>query len=183
MWTPGTWPTRRPRPARRRRGPAKSTATDSTDHDRSPHGPAITLDKQAGAITDVDGNGADAGDTIAYTFIVTNTGNVTLNPVSVTDPKVGAVTCPATPLAPGRVDDLYGDLHADPGRRERRRGQQHRDRDGHPADRPGSHRRPTRPRRRSRRTASIDAGQAAGASPTSTATALTRATRSPTRSW
>ena len=31
---------------------------------------------------------------------MTNTGNVTLDPVSVDDPKVGAVTCPAGPLAP-----------------------------------------------------------------------------------
>ena len=33
--------------------------------------------------------------------MVTNTGNVTLDPVSVDDPKVGSVTCPVTKLAPG----------------------------------------------------------------------------------
>jgi len=57
--------------------------------------PALTLDKQAGAPT-----GTTAGSTIAYTFLVTNEGNVTLNPVSVTDAKVGTVTCPETTLAP-----------------------------------------------------------------------------------
>ena len=57
--------------------------------------PALTLDKQAGAPT-----GNTAGSTIAYTFLVTNEGNVTLNPVSVSDARVGTVTCPDTTLAP-----------------------------------------------------------------------------------
>ena len=34
-------------------------------------------------------------------FVVTNTGNVTLDPVAVDDPAVGTVDCPATTLAPG----------------------------------------------------------------------------------
>ena len=34
-------------------------------------------------------------------YVLTNTGNVTLDPVSVSDPKVGAVACPVTSLAPG----------------------------------------------------------------------------------
>ncbi|MFN8191650.1 MAG: hypothetical protein U0R78_14640 [Nocardioidaceae bacterium] len=76
------------------------TATDSTDTTLAST-PAITLDKQAGAITDVDGNGQDAGDTILYSFVITNTGNVTLTLVGVTDAKVGPVTCPVTTLAPG----------------------------------------------------------------------------------
>ena len=79
--------------------PTPVTAEDSTDTPIAA-GPAITLDKQAGAIVDIDSNGADAGDTIDFTFIVTNTGNVTLDPVSVDDPKVGTVTCPVTVLAP-----------------------------------------------------------------------------------
>ena len=76
---------------------------------------AISLDKQPEVAT-----GNTAGSTITYTFVVTNTGNVTLTAVGVTDPKVGAVTCPVTTLAPGCVDDVHGDLHADPGRRRRR---------------------------------------------------------------
>jgi uncharacterized repeat protein (TIGR01451 family) len=62
---------------------------------------SITIEKTAGTVTDVDSNGVDVGDTILYSFEVTNTGNTTLTNVTVTDPKVGAVTCPTTTLAPG----------------------------------------------------------------------------------
>ncbi|MEZ5191692.1 MAG: hypothetical protein R2734_03685 [Nocardioides sp.] len=71
------------------------TATDSTSTPIPPD-PSIALDKQAGTPT-----GNAAGDTIDYTFVVTNTGNVTLDPVTVDDPKVGPVACPSGPLAPG----------------------------------------------------------------------------------
>jgi uncharacterized repeat protein (TIGR01451 family) len=55
--------------------------------------PSISLTKTGTA------SGNMAGDTITYGFHVTNTGNVALSPVTVTDPTVGPVTCPAGPLA------------------------------------------------------------------------------------
>ncbi|MCW2755539.1 MAG: hypothetical protein JWQ32_2950, partial [Marmoricola sp.] len=62
----------------------------------------LTLVKSAGTPVDVNGNGrTDAGDTIAFSFTLTNTGTVTLTSVGVTDPKAGSVTCPVTTLAPG----------------------------------------------------------------------------------
>ncbi|MGL5927423.1 MAG: DUF7507 domain-containing protein, partial [Dermatophilaceae bacterium] len=62
----------------------------------------MSLVKNVASVTDVNGNGIrDAGDRIGWTFTVTNTSNVTLNPVAVSDPKAGAVTCPVTTLAPG----------------------------------------------------------------------------------
>jgi uncharacterized repeat protein (TIGR01451 family) len=66
--------------------------------------PLMTLVKSAASPTIVDGaNDAvtDAGDSIAYTFIVENTGNTTLNSISINDPKVGSVSCAATTLPAG----------------------------------------------------------------------------------
>ena len=43
----------------------------------------------------------DAGDHVAWTFTLTNTGLVTLHTITIADPKAGPVTCAATTLAPG----------------------------------------------------------------------------------
>ena len=108
----------------------EATDTDSVSITAAP---AITLDKQASAPS-----GNTAGDTVDYSFVVENTGNVTLTGITVDDPLVGAVDCPVTTLAPAESHDLHGDLHADPGRRGRRARGEHGDRDGH---RPQRHRR------------------------------------------
>jgi hypothetical protein len=57
--------------------------TNGTDNDAAP-GPTVT-----------------AGSTVTWTYLVTNTGNVTLNPVTVNDNKIGPITCPQTSLASG----------------------------------------------------------------------------------
>jgi uncharacterized repeat protein (TIGR01451 family) len=62
--------------------------------------PALAMDK-VGVLTDSDGNGrADAGERVAYTFTVRNTGNVTLQQVAVTDPRVTGITPTSATLAP-----------------------------------------------------------------------------------
>ena len=58
--------------------------------------PQIELQKRA----DTSGP-VQAGDQITYSFTVTNTGNVTVTNLAVTDPMLGGVTCPVTTLAPG----------------------------------------------------------------------------------
>ena len=58
--------------------------------------PGIKLVKKA----DTQGP-VKVGDKIVFSFEVTNTGNVTLTHVKVSDRMVGKVTCPKTTLAPG----------------------------------------------------------------------------------
>ena len=55
------------------------------------------------------------GQVIPYTFTVTNTGNVTITDVAVSDPKLGAVTCPVTTLAPGSSTVCTGSYTATAG--------------------------------------------------------------------
>ena len=79
--------------------------------------PELSMVKSAGAPTTangVDTSATDAGDTIAYTYEVTNTGNVTLANISITDPgptfngaagtgTLSVITCAPTTLAPGAI--------------------------------------------------------------------------------
>jgi uncharacterized repeat protein (TIGR01451 family) len=44
---------------------------------------------------------AEPGEVITYSYVVTNTGNVTLHRITVNDDKLGPVTCPIDVLAPG----------------------------------------------------------------------------------
>ncbi len=82
-------------------GPPVVTPPDTTDTPTS-QDPKLTLDKRVASVTDGNGNGlTDAGDRINWVFELTNTGNVPLTAVGVSDPLAGAVTCPVTTLAPG----------------------------------------------------------------------------------
>jgi len=70
----------------------------------------IALQKNAEVPTDVNGNGlTDAGDTIAFTFTVTNTGVLPLSSISVSDPTIGSITCPDPTLATGESETCTAD--------------------------------------------------------------------------
>jgi uncharacterized repeat protein (TIGR01451 family) len=63
---------------------------------------SLSLVKHAGTPVDVNGDGVpDIGDTILFTFTVTNTGQLPITAIAVTDAKVGAVTCPIATLNVG----------------------------------------------------------------------------------
>ena len=93
--------------------------------------PAISVDKTAPA------GPYTVGQTITYSFVVTNAGNVTLHGISISDPLVGlsAITGYATTLVAGRFDDRHGDVRRDPGRCRPRLDRQHGNRPGHAAGR------------------------------------------------
>ncbi len=63
---------------------------------------SMTLSTVPGAIVDLDANGPDVGDTIPFTFTVTNTGTSTINGLSITDPKIAtsAIGCSPSTIAP-----------------------------------------------------------------------------------
>ncbi|MDT4904579.1 MAG: hypothetical protein QOH52_2595, partial [Pseudonocardiales bacterium] len=78
------------------------TSPPSTVVVPAPPVPGITVAKSA-----VPATVGQAGDTVTYNFVVTNTGNVTLTDVTVNDTSftgtgtLSAITCPSSILAPG----------------------------------------------------------------------------------
>jgi uncharacterized repeat protein (TIGR01451 family) len=69
--------------------------------------PSIELDKEA------DVSAVKVGDTITYTFTVTNTGDVTLTGVSVVDNMLGGITLGSTTLTPGQTTSGTSTLNTD----------------------------------------------------------------------
>ncbi|MGO9882449.1 MAG: DUF11 domain-containing protein, partial [Solirubrobacteraceae bacterium] len=66
----------------------------------SPNIVTVSMVKSAVVTPASDQNAANVGDTIQYSYTVTNTGNVPLTSVAVSDPTAGSVACP-TPAPPG----------------------------------------------------------------------------------
>jgi uncharacterized repeat protein (TIGR01451 family) len=74
--------------------PPSSTSTPSDPT------PSVAIDKNAAVTPSADQDGVKVGDSIQYSYKVTNTGNTTIATVSVDDPSIGQVNCPV-PAAPG----------------------------------------------------------------------------------
>ncbi|SUJ03796.1 Uncharacterized protein conserved in bacteria [Sphingobacterium spiritivorum] len=86
--------------------PKGNTVTDISGSDTDNDNPTTTLLTQEGKValvkTSSDGDYSKVGDEITYTFVVTNTGNVTLRNLTVTDSKInGTITLGKTQLSPG----------------------------------------------------------------------------------
>ncbi|MGW4111205.1 DUF7507 domain-containing protein [Actinosynnema sp. NPDC004786] len=87
--------------------PPTGDPVTSSDHTTTPVEvvAGLDLDKRA-TLADADGNGrADAGERVDYSFVVTNTGSVTITDPTIVDDRLAAagvaVTCPTGPLPPG----------------------------------------------------------------------------------
>jgi uncharacterized repeat protein (TIGR01451 family) len=74
--------------------------------------PALTIVK-TGTLNDGNGNGkADAGETVSYSFVVTNTGNVTETGVTVNDAMVTGISPSPVSLLPGQMQTFRSDPYA-----------------------------------------------------------------------
>lgn len=89
--------------------PVESNPDETTTEVIAPR-PALSIEKTAGTPADLNNSGiTDAGDTIQYTFVVTNSGNVTIHDAAVNDPLIGSVTCTSTTLLAGAFTECVAD--------------------------------------------------------------------------
>ncbi|MEE9493641.1 MAG: SdrD B-like domain-containing protein, partial [Gammaproteobacteria bacterium] len=91
--------------------PPTCTVTDSSDARcvSTPTEAGISIIKSLNTITDTNSDSVtNAGDTITYSFTVTNTGGLVLNPIAVSDTKIATVTCVDTTLAVGANTSCSG---------------------------------------------------------------------------
>ncbi|MFI4957568.1 MAG: hypothetical protein ACHP7C_00195, partial [Lysobacterales bacterium] len=86
--------------------PTANTADNTSTAQTTVQGtPALQVTKTA-TLSDTNGNGkADVGETINYVITATNSGNVTLSSLTVSDPMAGgtALTCAPTAIDPGKI--------------------------------------------------------------------------------
>ena len=87
---------------------AKTSTSNTTSTTITPDAPALSI-VTSGTVTPVENQSAAAvGNTIAWSYVVTNTGNVPLTDVTVNDPEGGTITCVPTLLAVGESANCTG---------------------------------------------------------------------------
>ena len=93
------------------RGPVSDLSDDTSLFEDDPtvttlaQVPKLAIIKTIGSVTDQNGNEInDVGDIINYSFSITNTGNVTLTNIMVTDDNAAVVGGPVASLSPGETD-------------------------------------------------------------------------------
>lgn len=92
-------------------GTTVTTGPDTVELPTETRAPALTIEK-TGVLDDVNSNGfADVGETVQYGFRVENTGNTTLENVTVIDPRLTGITAPGGPLLPGQAVTLTADVY------------------------------------------------------------------------
>jgi uncharacterized repeat protein (TIGR01451 family) len=84
-------------------GTAPLTSTSTANVAVVPADPKFTVVKTATTNFGAD-NSPDPGETISYTFAIQNTGNITLQNVSISDPGSTISGTPILSLAPGAID-------------------------------------------------------------------------------
>jgi uncharacterized repeat protein (TIGR01451 family) len=85
------------------------SAPDTVELPTDAREPALSLQK-SGSLSDTNGNGfADVGESITYSFAVTNTGNTTLAYIEVLDARVTGLVPSTNPLAQGGTVTIAAD--------------------------------------------------------------------------
>ena len=87
---------------------SRTSTSNTTTTSITPDAPALSI-VTTGAVTPAERQKAAApGDTIVWSYAVTNTGDVPLSEVTVVDPEGGVVTCDPVELAVGEIANCTG---------------------------------------------------------------------------
>lgn len=87
---------------------AMTSTSNTTETAVAPDAPGLSI-VTTGTVSPIERQDAAAvGDTITWTYLVTNTGDVALSDVSVVDPEGGTITCVPTTLAVGETATCSG---------------------------------------------------------------------------
>jgi uncharacterized repeat protein (TIGR01451 family) len=99
--------------------PEESIVTCTMVNELTPQ-PAVTIEKDTNGVDadEAPGPNIPLGDQVEWTYVVTNTGNVALNSVAVTDDQLGDIDCPQATLAVGADMTCTATGNAEPGQYE-----------------------------------------------------------------